>query len=236
MTSEPHSESAVTLSNGARVESASPAARAIARFVDSVVHAVLGVGGSMLVFLATFCVWCSTHETNSGQAALGVLALIAWVLYEPVMVAWRGQTLGKLMTRVKIVRVADGEPPRLWQAIVRWAIPAAAGVALSLVVALVLAGVQADAMRLLAMFAAWAPLYLTSFMDDDGRGWHDMAAGTIVVSVDAAPHEQRCHPPTANDAPQTPSQKSQQAEQAWGLVSDYYATPSESPPSRDSRD
>ena len=188
----------------------------------------------MLVFLATFCIWCSTHETNSGQAALGVLALVGWVLYEPVMVAWRGQTLGKVMTRVKVVRFADGEPPRLWQAIVRWAIPAAAGIALSLIVALVLVGVQADAVRLLVMFAAWTPLYLTSFMGDDGRGWHDKAAGTIAVSADTAPREQPSNPSVADETGQTSSAQAEQPEQSWGLVSDYYTPPRDRHPPQES--
>ena len=80
-------EPAVTLGDGRQVEPAPPAARAAARIIDSVVHAALGIGGLLLIFLATFCIWCATHQTNSGQAALGALALIGWVLYEPVMVA-----------------------------------------------------------------------------------------------------------------------------------------------------
>ena len=185
MTSHQGPEPAVTLGDGWQVEPAAPAARAAARVIDSVVHAALGIGGLLLILLATFCIWCATHQTNSRQAALGALALIGWVLYEPVMVAWRGQTLGKAIFRIRIIRTSDGETPNLAQAAVRWAIPAAAGVTTTLVAAMVIAGVQADAARFLVMFAAWAPMYLTSFLDDDDqrRGWHDKVARTIVVRV-----------------------------------------------------
>ncbi len=213
----------MTLGDGRQVEPASPAARAAARVIDSLIQAALGVGGLLLIFLATFCIWCSTREPNSGQAALGALALIGWVLYEPVMVAWRGQTLGKAICRIRIIRASDGETPNLGQAAVRWAIPAAAGVATTLVAAMVIAGVKADAARLPVMFAAWAPLYLTSFLDDDDqrRGWHDKAAHTIVVSVadpvrDPVRHVPRPRPPAPDDAqqdshpdPATPSSPSQ---------------------------
>ena len=195
--------SAVTLGDGRQVEPAEPAARGLARVIDSLIHAALGVGGLLLIFLATFCIWCATHQTNSGQAALGALALIGWVLYEPVMVAWRGQTLGKVICRIRIIRTSDGETPNLGQAIVRWAIPAAAGVAMTFVAAMVLADVQADTeQRFLVLFAAWAPLYLTSFLDngDQRRGWHDKAARTIVVRV-ADPVRR-----TAANGPTSPAQ------------------------------
>ena len=205
MTLNQDPEPAVTLGDGRQVEPAAPAARAAARVIDSVIHAALGVGGLLLIFLATFCIWCATHQTNSGQAALGALALIGWVLYEPVTVAWRGQTLGKAICRIRIIRTSDGETPNLAQAAVRWAIPAAAGVATTLIAAMVITGVEADAVRLLVMFAAWAPLYLTSFLDDDDqrRGWHDKAARTIVVSVaDPVRPAPQPRPPTPDDAQQ----------------------------------
>ena len=81
----------------------------------------------LLIFLATFCTWCSTHETDRGQVTLGILAPVGWALYEPVTVAWRGQTLGKAICRIKIIRTSDGDTPHLGQAIVRWAIPMVAG-------------------------------------------------------------------------------------------------------------
>ena len=149
MTSHQHPEPAVTLSDGRQVEPASPAARGVARVIDSLIHAALGIAGLLLIFLATFCIWCATHQTNSGQVTLGALALVGWVLYEPVMVAWRGQTLGKAICRIKIIRTSDGETPNLGQAIVRWAIPTAAGVAMTFVAAMVVADVQADAARIL---------------------------------------------------------------------------------------
>jgi uncharacterized RDD family membrane protein YckC len=183
VTSEPGLEPAAAPGEGRLAVPASPAARFAARFIDSLIHTGLGAGGITLIFVATSCIWCATHETNANQVALGVLALISWALYEPVMVAWRGQTLGKMICRIRIVRISDGDKPSLAQAIIRWAIPTAAGITLMIVAGLLASGVQADAARLLIIFAAWAPLYLTSFQDEDQRrGWHDKAAETIVVT------------------------------------------------------
>lgn len=176
-------EPAVVLGDGKPVALASPVARAVARFIDSLIHAGLGFGGLILIFLATFCIWCATHETNGGQVTLGVLLVAAWAFYEPVLVAWRGQTLGKAVCAVKVVRVADGHPPNFGLALVRWTIPFVAGAAL--LPALVLSGVeiQSDPLRIAAILAMWAPLYLTSFLDSDRRrGWHDKAAGTVVIA------------------------------------------------------
>lgn len=201
-------EPVVTLSGGQQVELASAAARGVARIIDSLVHAALGIGGMALIFLATFCIFCANHETNSGQAALGALALVGWVLYEPAMVAWRGQTLGKAICGIKIVRVSNRETPSLGQAILRWAIPLAAGAALSVVAAMVITNLEGTAMRfgtvarIQALFAAWAPMYLTSFLDMGGqlRGWHDKAARTIVIRAsDAVQHVPRPRQPDPDD-------------------------------------
>ena len=202
MTSHQQPEPAVTLGDGRQVAPASPAARGVARVIDSLIHAALGLGGLVLVFLATFCIWCATHETNGGQVALGALALVAWVLYEPLTVAWRGQTLGKVICRIRIIRASDGETPSLGQAVVRWTIPAAAGFTMMLGAGLLVSDVKDDATRFVVLFAAWAPMYLTSFLDngDQRRGWHDKAARTIVVR--AADPVRR----TAANGPTSPAQ------------------------------
>lgn len=159
-----------------------PAARAAARAIDSVILAGLAFGGLLLVFLATFCIWCSSHQTDSGQAALGVFLLVGCVLYEPVVIAWRGQTFGKAICRIRVLRAADGATPNMGQAIVRWAVPAAAGVIPFAAAVSLLASNGLVAIG--AMFIAWAPMYLTSFSDGDRlQGWHDKAARTVVVSA-----------------------------------------------------
>ena len=162
---------------------ASPLARAVARLIDAVIQAVLGLGGLALIFEAVFCIWCATHNTDRGQVALGVLALAVWVLYEPVLVAWRGKTLGKAICGVKVVTITDGQPPNFGQSLGRWLIGLCAGCALMLPLALVSALIPSGPVAIAAILAMWAPLYLTSFLDSDHRrGWHDKAADTIVIA------------------------------------------------------
>ena len=162
---------------------ARPAARAAARVIDAVILAGLAFGGLLIVFLATFCIWCSSHQTDSGQVTLGILVLVGCVLYEPVGIAWRGQTFGKAICRIRVVRAADGATPNMGQAIMRWAIPAAAGVIPFVAAVSLLASNGLVAIG--AMIVAWAPMYLTSFADADRlQGWHDKAARTVVVSTD----------------------------------------------------
>ncbi len=121
---------------------------------------------------------------TAARPALGVVLLAGWVLYEPLGVAWRGQTLGKAICRIRVVRSADGATPSVDQAFVRWMVPAAVGVVSTLAAAVALASVAADALRIGLMFVAWAPMYLTSFLDADRlQGWHDKAARTMVVSA-----------------------------------------------------
>ena len=236
MTPERDLERSVTLLDGQRVEAAPAVARAVARFVDSLIHAALGIGGLLLIFVATFCIWCGSHETNNGLAGLGASLLVVWLLYEPAMTALRGQTLGKAICRIRIVRVADGETPNVGQAFVRWAIPTAAGVAVTFVTGPMVSTISSDAVRLGIMFAAWGPLYLTSFLDDRLRGWHDKAARTIVVRVsDHARHRSASGPPATDDERHTPQQVPNETQKSWGLVSDYYTSPSEPPPEMPSR-
>ena len=51
MISDQHPEPAVTLGDGRQVEPAEPAARGLARVIDSLIHAALGVGALLLIFL-----------------------------------------------------------------------------------------------------------------------------------------------------------------------------------------
>ena len=46
------------------------------------------------------------------------------VAYEAPLVAWRGQTVGKLALGIKVARLDDGRPPLWWQATMRIGLPA----------------------------------------------------------------------------------------------------------------
>ena len=91
-----------------------------------------------------------------------LLILVGVALYEILMVAKRGATLGKSVVGIRVLRIADGQLPSVGSAATRWVIPLLGGIACGLGQILV---------------------YLSPFFDDETRrqGWHDKAAKTIVV-------------------------------------------------------
>ncbi|MFE5735143.1 RDD family protein [Streptomyces sp. NPDC056528] len=90
------------------------------------------------------------------------LIFIATMLYEWLMIAFVGATLGKMAVGLRVVKEATGGKPGIGGGFIRWIIP---------MVGAVLCGIG----QLL--------VYLSPFFDNSGKlqGWHDRAAGTLVV-------------------------------------------------------
>ncbi|MEU5215642.1 RDD family protein [Streptomyces sp. NPDC020807] len=108
---------------------------------------------------------------DAGAAAGGIIAAlfgvllilgIATMLYEWLMVAFVGATLGKMAVGLRVVKEATGAKPGLGGSFIRWIIPMAGSLLCGLGQILV---------------------YLSPFFDNSGKlqGWHDRAAGTIVI-------------------------------------------------------
>ena len=97
-----------------------------------------------------------------------LVALIAFViglLYEVTLVALKGQTVGKMATGIKVVRADSGSVPGWGKAIGRWVIPS---------------------VFVLIPYAGWVLswlVYVSLLWDKTRQGWHDKAAGTVVVRV-----------------------------------------------------
>ena len=108
---------------------------------------------------------CVDHaSSNIGAgifAAVGIMAVIGLV-YEWLMTGLVGATLGKLAVGIRVVKVEDGQKPGLGKSFIRWIIPIVGAVACYIGALLV---------------------YLSPFWDKSGRqqGWHDKAAGTMVI-------------------------------------------------------
>lgn len=134
--------------------------RAIARLVD--IFITFNVAG----FLAYVVVHPSPDDGSllTTLAFAGVFWLIAGA-YEAGMVAWKGQTLGKMLLRIRIVRRTDGERPSPGEAAVRYAVPT-----VWLLLPLPVVG------QLM-----WMVVYLSSIPNARRQGWHDKAASTLVV-------------------------------------------------------
>jgi uncharacterized RDD family membrane protein YckC len=104
---------------------------------------------------------------------------VTFVLYETLMVAWRGQTVGKLLCRIQVVEWSTGEVPTTREAAFRAAVP-------GIFFFLYLLG---GAFGLLLFVPA--VIYLSSVADPVRRGVHDRAGDTIVLS---APVRDRARP------------------------------------------
>lgn len=94
-------------------------------------------------------VWTATYMV------LGWLAFVP--LYYVALWAWRGQTLGQMAVRVKVVR-ADGGNVGLGRALVRFVV---------------------FALSALFLFLGFVP----ALMDEQRRGLPDLVAGTVVVDL-----------------------------------------------------
>lgn len=157
---------------GQQLELASAGARLGARIIDIVIMAVVMILLLIIGVMALFGLDSGNSgtddETTVGVAFFfgiaGVAAAIG-LLYEVVLIATRGQTLGKMMTSVKVVRADDGSVPGWGKSIGRWIIPA------------VLGFVPAVGWLLSLL------VYLSLLWDSARQGWHDKAAGTLVIKV-----------------------------------------------------
>jgi uncharacterized RDD family membrane protein YckC len=135
-----------------------------ARLVDEVPFLLLHVIG-----VAVFGDVAVVDGTPAVDQPLWVVVAVvaAGVLYQTVMVAWRGQTLGKLAFDIAVVRADGGGRPDVNRSAIRALVPATAFAVPVLGPALAF-GLMAWALR-----------------DRFRQGVHDRAAGTVVVRVGA---------------------------------------------------
>ena len=158
-----------TTGTGESVQLASPGARLGARILDIVIVTVA------LIILAAIGIGAAfAGSSNSDDAsAFSVGALVVSVLlaaavgllYEVTMIATRGQTLGKMATKIKVVRADNGLVPGWGKSIGRWILPA-------LLPIIPLVG------WILSLL-----VYISLLWDRARQGWHDKAAGTLVIKV-----------------------------------------------------
>ena len=162
-----------TLGTGEGVELAGPGGRLGARIIDTLIMGavvlILLIAGIASAIGLTAGDSTVTDEESAAIAeafiAFAVVAVVIGVLYEVTMIATKGQTLGKMATRIKVVRTDNGLVPGWGKAIGRWIIPAALGF-------IPLVG------WILALL-----VYLSLTWDKARQGWHDKAVKTFVVKV-----------------------------------------------------
>jgi len=140
--------------------------RAIARLLDVALVAVpLLAGVSVVLVLGDY----DPNRASEGDALPPWLAA-AWFVtvftYETLAVAWKGRTLGKLALGIRVARFDNGRRPLWWQAGIRVALPA------------VIATIPHPLTQIV-----FIGIYFSSQFDPMGRGLHDKAAGTVVVTT-----------------------------------------------------
>lgn len=156
----------VTLATGEQLELAEPSARLSAKIIDLLILVAAVVGGVIVVLVAVvaegFGVGVGLVE---GVFLSALLIALASLLYDPLLIAIRGQTVGKKAAGIRVVRADNGELPSWGQSFGRWAVP-------GLLLAIPGAG-----------YVLAALCFASLTWDRSRRGWHDRAAGTVVVKT-----------------------------------------------------
>ena len=156
----------VTLETGEQLELAEPSARLSAKIIDFLILVAVIVGGVIVVLVALvaegFGVGIGLVE---GVFLAALLIVLASLLYDPLFIAIRGQTVGKKATGIRVVRADNGGLPTLGRSFARWALPG---------VLLAIPG---------AGYALAALCFSSLLRDASRRGWHDKVAGTVVVKA-----------------------------------------------------
>lgn len=140
---------------------ASPGTRLAARLADLLVVGVLvAVVG----------------RVGAPLASTGTIIVAA--VYEVAFIAAKGQTPGKMATRIRIVRTNDGANPGWGASAARWALPSAASVARDFALAVGAAWAAANLLGVLGVL-----VYISLLWDQRRQGWHDKVAKTLVVNT-----------------------------------------------------
>ena len=185
-------------------------ARLMAFVVDSVVLlsftlVLLAVAGLQLLITSDFGE--EDPPDSSFYAILGIVMAVIplWLAFNVVLCRWRGQTVGKYVADIKVVR-EDGRPMDLWTSLVRflllhpllfhpflallWLLTAAVVTSVTLSAAVLVVTLALVFLSLAAPFLATGSVLL----DGKRRALHDRVAGTTVVPASTA---ERSPPPAA---------------------------------------
>ncbi|WP_423920182.1 RDD family protein [Candidatus Poriferisodalis sp.] len=150
------------LATGETVELARPGTRFGARILDGIIVVIFYFILAAVAF-GGFLSGDDSGVYSGGIAVMFLVGLAIGLAYEVVQIAVWGQTLGKRMTGIKVVSAAHGGVPGWGKAVGRWLIPGLVS---------------------LIPFVGWLLAilcYVSLTWDRVYQGWHDKAAGTLVV-------------------------------------------------------
>ncbi|MXW98296.1 MAG: RDD family protein [Acidimicrobiaceae bacterium] len=188
-----------SLGNGEVVELAHAAARLAARVLDVLIMVVVFI--TLLILVIRYgpdtglvdepSDWLLDVDAVLRIVAIAVLAvMLVGIVYEVALTATRGQTLGKMATRIRVVGIDDGSRPGWGRSIMRWTIPLVAQIVISpiltIIMGLLLSSVNSRLVWVPMILLGWAPILVVyGFLtwDRARQGLHDKAAGTLVIKV-----------------------------------------------------
>jgi uncharacterized RDD family membrane protein YckC len=177
---------------GARLE-----ARLVAFVVDSVVllsfvFVFLAVAGLQLLIASDFGKEDPPDSSFYAILAIAMAVIPLWLAFNVVLCHWRGQTVGKYVAAIKVVR-DDGRPLDLRTSLVRflplhpllfhpflallWLLTAAVATSVPVSVAVLVVTLALVFLSLAGPFLATGSI----LRDDRRRALHDRVAGTTVV-------------------------------------------------------
>jgi uncharacterized RDD family membrane protein YckC len=177
---------------GARLE-----ARLVAFVVDSIVLlsfvlVFLAVAGLQLLITSDFGKEDPPDSSFYAILAIAMAVIPLWLAFNVVLCHWRGQTVGKYVAAIKVVR-DDGRPLDLRTSLVRflllhpllfhpflallWLLTAAVATSVTVSVAVLVVTLALVFLSLAGPFLATGSILL----DDRRRALHDRVAGTTVV-------------------------------------------------------
>jgi uncharacterized RDD family membrane protein YckC len=154
---------------------ATPGSRLGARAIDTLIGVLVYVVLFVIV-LASSDIDLAVDDPNEidlptgGQLILQWLPVVIWGLYEVPLTYLRGQTVGKMVTKIKVIAVDGDTPPLRNSAFLRW-------------------GVLAVPSILIPNYGLFITLLvgLWFLLDSRRQGLQDKAAGTYVVKAVPAP-------------------------------------------------
>lgn len=105
--------------------------------------------------------------TSGERLIVSLLPILFWALYEVILIRRRGQTIGKMAMKIRVIGTSADEPPTWNSAVMRWAV-------LALPYALLPDQIGLVAMLIIGLWFVW---------DAKRQGLHDKAANTYVVKA-----------------------------------------------------
>ena len=172
-------------------------ARLAAKLIDLAPTATIAVVAFSFFDLATMQFFYVRVYT-ANEAYVRATPCLGVLLFEAALIAataWKGKTPGKKLLRIQVVAGSGSDTPSMLRAIIRWALPLAAAVPLAVGFILDIPelanGEQAPVLsgRLWWVWVAlgwWLLVQASALWDPRRRGWHDKAAGTIVIKAPRA--------------------------------------------------